>query len=149
MAITQNSPPADSQTTPRWFDRLTPAPACPPHEVQTPSPQRGAIPPPHIVPERSEWERHAPRHYARKSRPDRFYRDACPSQLMRGHETRNARLLRKPVRSFHEKLFANRLSNNPSTCLSASDILPRSDSTRATTPANSSCTLNGGSGIGI
>jgi hypothetical protein len=33
------------------------------------------------------------------------------------------------------KLSASRDSNNPLTCLSASDILPRSDSTRATTPA--------------
>ena len=34
---------------------------------------------------------------------------------------------------------ASKLSNRFSTCLSPSDIIPRSDSTRATTPANSSC----------
>ena len=38
----------------------------------------------------------------------------------------------------HPKPSASRLSNNPSTCLPASDILPRSDSTRATTPTNRS-----------
>lgn len=35
---------------------------------------------------------------------------------------------------------ANKLSNNPLTCLPAWDILPRSDSTCATAPANSSAT---------
>ena len=36
-----------------------------------------------------------------QSRPDRFHRDATQSQLTRGHETPNARLSRKPVRSIH------------------------------------------------
>jgi|GEM_PF-4508661 len=43
----------------------------------------------------------------------------------------------------HANASASRLSNNPSTCLPASDILPRRDSTRATTPANSSCRFSG------
>src|SRR5260221_711679 len=39
-------------------------------------------------------------------------------------------------KGIYPKLSDSRLSNNPSTCLSLSPILPRSDSTRATTPAS-------------
>ena len=84
------------------------------------------------------------------SRPDRFtlkgtrHRDAYPLRPMRGPRHKSVKPPRKPVRSFHENASANRLSNSPSTCLSLSPILPRSESTRATTPANSSCRLSGG-----
>jgi hypothetical protein len=79
---------------------------------------------------------HPPTQRLIHSRPDRFHRDTTQSQLTRGHETPNARLSRKPVRSFHENASASRLSNSPSTCRADSPICPRSDSTRATTPAS-------------
>ena len=78
-----------------------------------------------------------------QSRPDRFHCDVSPSQPMRGHETLNARLLWKPVRSFHSNASASRLSNSPSTlrqaqciaCRVDSPIRPRSDSMSRQPPA--------------
>jgi hypothetical protein len=62
------------------------------------------------------------------------------------HEYRaiHSSIREKFVDGSHPKLSLSNDSNNPSTCLSASDILPRSDSTlrrgsvttRATTPAS-------------
>jgi hypothetical protein len=53
------------------------------------------------------------------------------------HEARafHSFIREKFVDGLHQKLSASKLSNNPSTCLSASDILSRKNSTRATTPA--------------